>query len=306
VDSRQSQMLLLPARAGRVTRVFVHEGQSVSPGAPLVQLDDHLVKLQEEEAALGVQAAQLQLSKARDGLRQYQAKVAQVQAALEAAKNKVVEAESALARKDDLVKRELLNHFEQDVSRAQLNEAKALEKAEQNRFLELKAINPNLEVKLAELQLTRNQTELERAHRDREEYLLRAPVKGLVLRLQVQEGDLLAPSSPSPAIWLSPEGPYIVRAEVSQEFAGRVKEGLAAHVEDEASDYLLAKGKVTEVSGYFLPRRQFSALPTSTNTGLTLDCLIDLQEVDARLRLGQRVRVRILENQTSGGHEKGS
>ncbi|SRR5579883_951715 len=37
-------------------------------------------------------------------------------------------------------------------------------------------------------------------------------------------------------------------------------------------------GKRTAVSHWFLPRRQFSALPTSINTGLTLECVIDLQE----------------------------
>ena len=77
VDSRHGPLLLQPARAGRVVRVFVQEKQDVSTNAPLVQLDDRFVKLQEQEAALAIQAAQLQLTKAKDGLKQYQARLSQ-------------------------------------------------------------------------------------------------------------------------------------------------------------------------------------------------------------------------------------
>jgi multidrug resistance efflux pump len=300
VDSRQGPLLLLPERAGRVVRVFVKERQTVSRDTPLVQLDDRLVKLQQKEAGLAVQAAQLQLTKAKDGIKQYQARRAQAEAALEAANSKVLAAQHALAHMEQLVKDELASQVEADVKRAQLNAAKALVKVEQNRLLELKAVDPEIEVKLAQFQLNRGQTQLERARQERDEYLLQAPVGGLVLRVQAQEGDLVGPTSPRPAVWLAPEGAWIVRAEVSQEFAGQVCEGQAVQVEDEASTSLLAKGLIAEVSHWFLPRRQLSTLPTSVNTGLTLECVIDLQEGHSQLRLGQRVRVRILADQPAG------
>jgi hypothetical protein len=76
-----------------------------------------------------------------------------------------------------------------------------------------------------------------------------------------------------------------------------VHEGLDVQVEDEASAGLLARGKVADVPDWFLPRRQFSAQPTSINTGLALECVIDLGEQHGQLRLGQRVRIRILADQ---------
>jgi multidrug resistance efflux pump len=297
VDHRRGPVLLQPARAGRVTQVFAKENQAVSKGAPLVQLDDRQVRLQEEEATLAVQAAQLQHTKAKDGVQKYQARRAQAEAALEAATSKVRAAEHALAHKEELVNKGLVNRVEADVGRAQLSEARALVKAEQNRLAELKAVDPELEVKLAQLQLDRSQTQLERARQEREEYLLRAPAGGLVLRVQVQDGDLVGPTSLRPAVWLALEGAWIVRAEVSQEFAGQVGAGQAALVEDEASAATLGQGTIAEVSEWFLPRRQLSALPTGINTGLTLECVIDLQEGHAPLRLGQRVRIRILADQ---------
>jgi multidrug resistance efflux pump len=302
IDCREGPLFLQTARAGRILEVFAKERQTVIKDAPLVQIDDHLVRLQEEEAVLAVQAAQLQLTKATSGVKQYQARQAQAEAALEAANNKVLAARYALDRKEELVRLKQVSQVEADVGRAQLNEARALVKAEQSRLLELKAVDPEQEVKLAQLQLNRSQVQLEAARQERKEYVLRAPVDGLVLRVQVQEGDLVGPTSPRPAIWLSPGDACIVRAEVSQEFAGRVHEGLDVQVEDEASGRLLARGRISAVSDWFLPRRQFSALPTSINTGLTLECVIDLPEGYASLRLGQRVRVRILADQPVGSN----
>jgi multidrug resistance efflux pump len=300
VDSRQGPLLLQPARAGRVIQVFIKEKQTVAKDTPLVQLDDGLLRLQDEEAELAIQAAQLQLTKAKSGLKQYQARQAQVEAALEATHNKVLAAEHSLAVKEDLFKKGFSNQYEVGVGRAQRDEAKALVKAEQNKLAELKALDPQLEVKLAQLQLKRSQTQQQRARQDREEYVLKAPVDGLVLRVQVQKGDLVSPTSPRPAVWLASQGTWIVRAEVSQEFAGRVQEGLAVQVEDEASAGLLARGRIAEVSNWFLPRRQLSTQPTSINTGLTLECVIELEAGHAPLRLGQRVRVRVLADQPAG------
>jgi multidrug resistance efflux pump len=294
VDSRQGPLLLQPARAGRVLQVFVKEKQTVSKDTPLVQLDDRLVKLQEHEATLAVQAAELQVTKARDSVKQYQARRAQAEAALEAAHSKVLAAQHVLVRIERLVQRDLTNPIEADVGRAQVDEAGALVSVEQNRLRELKAVDPELEVKLAQVQLQRSQSQLDRARQERAEYVLQAPVDGLVLRVQAQEGDLVSPTSPRPAVWLAPAGAWIIRAEVAQEFAGGVQEGLAVRVEDEARASLLARGRIAEVSDWFLPRRQFSALPTSINTDLTLECVIELEEPYGQLRLGQRVRVRIL------------
>jgi multidrug resistance efflux pump len=299
VDSRQGPLLLQPARAGRVVRVFVQENETIRKDSPLLQVDDHLVKVQEEEAGFAVQAARLHLARARDGVKQYQARQAQAEAALEAAHSKVLAAQSALTRKEDLFKKELTNRLETDVARAQLDEARALVKVEQNRLAELKSVDPERDVKLAQVQLNRSQAQLDLARNECAEYQLHAPTDGLVARLQAREGDLVGPTSPRPAVWLVPAGAWIVRAEVSQEFAGSVCKGQAAQVDDEASGLLLATGKIAELSDWFLPRRQLDAQPTSTNTGLTLECVIDLDEGHGQLRLGQRVRVRILDDASS-------
>jgi multidrug resistance efflux pump len=300
VDTRQGPLLLLPARAGRVVRVFAKEKQTVRKDTPLLQLDDGQVKVQEEEASFAVQAAELQLAKAKDGLKQYQAKQAQGEAAVRAAGAKSVAAQHALAIEERYFETGYSNKDRVGAARAQLDAANALAEVEQDRLAELKAVDPEREVRLARLQLDRSRAQLEQARDERAEYRLLAPADGLVVRVEAQDGELIGPTSSRPAGWLMPAGALIVRAEVSQEFAGRLREGLAALVEDEESGRLLAKGRVAQVSDWFLPRRQISLLPTNVNTGLTLECIIDVQEELSQLRFGQRTRVRILADQSPG------
>lgn len=294
VDSREGPLILQPTRAGRVNRVFVKEKQTLSKDTPLVQIDDRVAKLQEDEAELGVKAAKLQFAKARDGLKQFEAKKAQVEGALEAAQNKVLAAQHYLTVKENLLKDGFANDGQVDLLRRQVDEARILEKVERNKLAELKAVDPDLEVKLAQALWDRSLVQLERARQDREEYVMKSPVDGVVLRVAVQVGDLVSPTSARPALWVIPKGALIVRAEVSQEFAERVLEGLPVQVEDEASSRFLGKGIVAEVSDWFLPRRQFSLEPTGINTGLALECVIALEDGNGLLRLGQRVRVRVL------------
>ena len=301
IDSRHGMLILQPARAGRVVQVLAREKQSVRKDAPLLQLDDRSAKLREQEATLAVQAAEVQLSKAKGGLIQYQAKRAEAEAAIDAARIKLRGAEQSLSAAEKLLKSGSGEPGWVDTARDQRDAANSLVKIEQNKLAELKAVDPDLDVKLAQLQLERGQVQLRRARQELEEHVLKAPADGTVLRVQAQEGDLAGPTSPRSAVWLAPAGAWIVRAEVSQEFAGSVREGLQVRVEDEASSGVLAKGRIAGVSDWFLPRRQFNPLPTSVNTGLTLEYVIDLDEGHAQLRLGQRVRVRVLTKPAAGG-----
>ncbi len=216
-------------------------------------------------------------------------------------KNKLRAAEHYLATEQDLQHDGFSNHGRLDLRRDQVNLARDMVTIEQNKLAELDAIDPNVEVKLAQLQLERSQAQLQRAAREREEMVLKAPVGGTVLRLYAQEGDLAGPTAPKPAVCLVPVGDWIVRSEVAQEFADRLREGLPVQVEDEASGAVLARGKIAQVADCFLPRRQLSLEPTNTNTGVVVEAVVALDERHAALRLGQRVRVRVLA-QRSAGH----
>lgn len=299
VDCRNGPLALLPLRPGRVVEIHVREGQRVTKGTPLLQIDDRLAQSRKEEAELGVRASELILAKAKNGLVQYEAKVAQQKAAIEVVGFKMPLAEAFLLAKEKLFKDGIVNQSEVEAARSQIDELKALERVEKQKMVELKAVDPQLEVDLAQVQLDRSRQTAEQAKLDLDEHVLRAPLDAEVLRVMAQKGDLQSPQAGRPAFLLVPQGPFIVRAEVSQEFAPRIRPEVPVVVEDEASVKPLAKGTIREVGEAFLPRRLMGLEPNRINTGLVLEIIVDLNpgetEKDApRLRIGQRVRVRVL------------
>jgi HlyD family secretion protein len=244
-----------------------------------------------------VRAAEVQLTQAKGGLVRYQARQAEAEAALDAAQIKQHRAELALAEVERLEKLGGANPGHVGVARDELGATRALVRVEQNKLAELWAVDPELDLRLAQLRFDGAEARLRSARLDADEHVLRAPADGRVLRVHVREGDLAGPTAPRPAVWLAPAGGWVVRAEVPQEFADRVREGLAVQVEDETGGTALARGRVASVSDWFLPRRQFDPLPTGVNTGLTLECVVELDGGQDRLRFGQRVRVRVLAEQ---------
>ncbi len=64
--------------------------------------------------------------------------------------------------------------------------------------------------------------------------LLVAPTSGVVLRVQTSRGESIVPGGLQPPIIFRPDGPLVVRAELEQEFLGRVKPAMKATIRDDA------------------------------------------------------------------------
>lgn len=76
------------------------------------------------------------------------------------------------------------------------------------------------------------------------------------MRLSLQVGEVLAPQPKAPPLVLCPAGPRIVRAEVEQEWIGRVAVGQEVTFQDDAtSDGPTWTGKVIAVADWMAPRR---------------------------------------------------
>src|SRR5262249_48937278 len=115
---------------------------------------------------------------------------------------------------------------------------------------------------------------------------------GRVLQVFVGPGDVLNGLPTSPAVQFRPAGPLVVRAEVEQEFAGRVAAGQLAEVEDYADANLHWYGRVARVADWIRPRQSMLAEPFQRNDVRTAECVI-LLGTDQRLRIGQQMRVTI-------------
>jgi multidrug resistance efflux pump len=292
-DLEHGVAALDPAVPGQVLRVEAREHERVRTEAVLVQLDDRAARLRVRLAEADLKAARERLRECQTLPRQHQLKVAEQQAAVAAAHQRLQKARLLLDRRREQLRRELVNPAEVQAAEASVGELEAAGGAEQNRLRELQLIDPQAEVERARAVVEAKQAELELARNAVEDCRVKAPEDGTVLRVLVSPGDVLGARSRQPAVLFCPAGERIVRAEVEQEFAGRVAEGQAALVQDDARKGRVWHGKVRHVSDWFTRRRSVIQEPTQFNDVRTLECIISLDPGQPALRIGQRLRVRI-------------
>ncbi len=294
VDVEHGVTSLYPLQPGRVAEVAARETQHVEAGAVLLRLDDTLARQRLREAEADRDAAEAQLAQARKAPEQQETRLAQQREAVQAMAHKAAQARHVLARKERLHELQQLNAEEMRAAEEVVKEAEAGERAEKAKLRELELLDPATMVKRAEADLSAKLARVEQARKGIEECLVRAPVDGSVLRVLVGVGEVLGPNPARPALIFCPDGPRIVRAEVEQEFAGRVKADYPATIQDDttAKDTTW-RGKVVRVSDWYTHRRSILQEPLQFNDVRTLECIVELDPDQAPLRIGQRVRVTI-------------
>jgi HlyD family secretion protein len=292
VDVEGGVVSLLPLRSGRVEEVLVRENQTVQKGAVLLRLDDRLAKFEVQEAEAAVQAADAQLVDARKAPRQHELLLEQQRDALAAVQHELEAARRLAVRRDKLVEGRFLSKEEAEADVERIKKLEAVQSAERAKLAALELQEPQQQVARAQADLLSKQALLGKAHYALEEHQLRAASSGLVLRVLANTGELLGPQARQPAFLFCPDKPRIVRVELEQEFASRVRVGQQAVIEADAGGAAGSwKGRVVRVSGWFAPRR--SALPDilPVQEARTLECVVQIDSGPEPVRIGQRMRV---------------
>ncbi len=294
VDIEPGVAKLITHGSGRVTWV-APEGEEVRKGEPILQIEKKWAKLDVDQARADLDLANLNLTKAQNDLELFPQTIAQQEAALGIAKDKKDEADAFLRKVITQFETKHLNENDKKIAEANVNQAEGLIKVEQAKLKALKASKPELKVSEAEIALRAKQAQLDRAKEAERECDLLAPSAGRVLRAYVNVGESVSPASKLPAIEFAPTAPFIVRAEVLQEWASRVKVGQECVIEDDTTGGPKWTGKVTYVADWFAPKRDKFLEPYIYNDVQTLDCKIEVHSNPdgPPLRIGQRVRVMI-------------
>ncbi len=293
VDLPLGAQALFPLQPGRVVEVPVHEGEEVAKGTLLLKLDDGPIRSRLTEAEAGLAVAQLQLDRARKLPEQHQTRIALQRDAIEVMRYRLAAARKTVTRKQGLADRNLLDATELAISEDHVHELEALERSEQKRLAELNREDPREDVLRAEKEVTIAQARVDQARFALNDCTLKAPQRGTPLRILVGPGDVLTGQARQPAILFAADEPMVIRAEVEQEFIGRVAEGMPVRVEDEFDANRTWPGKVERVAKWLTQRRSVLNEPAGFNDVRTVECLIRLDSPEKSLRLGQRVRVRI-------------
>lgn len=293
VDLEHGVRSLAPVRPGRVAEVIAKETQHVSAGASLLRLEDDDAKFQVDEAEAALEAAQAQREQSLKLAERQRARLAQQQAALDAAGFRLNAARELLRDKEDKLTKDLISSSEVGATREEVKALEALQRAEREKLAEAKTVDPELAVRKAKAEANLARTRRDRARHQLDECTLKAPASGTVQRISVGAGDIVTGSPAQQIVRFCPDEAPLIRAEVNQEFANRVKVGQSALIRDDARAGASWRGKVRRVAGWFERRRPDTEDPSAYTDVRTVECLIAVDPGQPPLRIGQRMRVMI-------------
>jgi multidrug resistance efflux pump len=294
VDVEPGVTSLLPLRPGTVREV-ANEGTHVDkPGAVLLQLDDRLAQADLKQAEAALRESKVQEKLAVIAAKQYDEKLKQAKDAVAAGEQEIERAKQESARAAELIKVHGVSDAQKKIADIMVKKAEALLEVARAKQREAKLFEPQLEVDRAAAAVAEKTALVEKARLSLEDYQVRAPSAGTVLRALASVGEVVSPGPHGPALEFLPDKKRIIRVEVQQEFAAKVKAGQEAVVEDDSTSSKRWQGKVTRVSDWYTRRRHVIHEPFQSNDVRTVECIVEVTEpVSPPLRIGQRMRVTI-------------
>jgi len=237
---------------GRIAERPVNEGDRVAAGQLLVRLDEaeQAVEVRRQEAA--VRTAQSTLNDLLAGARREELEDAR--AALQSASATREWTERDFRRAEGLFRQTLIAAQEVDRARQAYEVAVAQEKSARQKLLLLEAGSRPDQVEAARGQLAQARNALDMAKTRLKEMIIFSPLEGVVLRKNLEVGELASPGVP--ILTLMKPSDIWVRAYVPEEEVGRIKVGSKALVAVDAYPARRFPGRITEIASEaeFTPR----------------------------------------------------
>jgi multidrug resistance efflux pump len=297
VDVEERVLQLNPTQSGRVLWVVI-EGKECEKDEVLLQLDDRQQKLKVDQARADLEIAKSKLIQAEKLVNQLEADKTALEASIDAYQFQADLAEKSRESLEKLRKDKTISEHDYQMVEIKTKLAQAQLKAEKAKLNKLNELMPELAIKVAQDNKAAKEAQLKEAELAVEECKILAPVKGRMLRVQTATGELAGPQSPKVALQFCPEGKRIVRAEVLQDWASKVKVGQPCTIEDDSISGISWQGKVTQVSDWYAHKRSIIQEPFQINDVRTLECLVSIDSGTQPVRIGQRLRVTIKQGGT--------
>lgn len=228
VEGAQRNMTLAFEIAGRVAVIPVEEGQPVEEGDLLAGLDDAIWRQRLAEAEASLELARAERARLVNGAREETLEVARAEARLAAVQVSQAEADKQRAERlfaDDAIPEQNYDNFRfaYDIAVARYRQAWA-------RVTELEAAARTDEIEMADARIRLAASEVDQARTMLEKTRLRAPTDGLVLRVDVEPGELVAPEHAEPVVTMANVDEMRVRAYVEELDALAVSPGQPVEV----------------------------------------------------------------------------
>lgn len=276
---------------GRIASLAVHEGDTVSQGQVLGQLDTNSLKLQAKELDAQIAVQKAQANNLRSGARPQE--IAQAQSKVAAAKAQAVHAQNELSRLQAVTNEtagKATSAQELDAARAQAKSAQAqLDEARDGLKL-LQAGARREEINAADAQVKAIEAKQDLLNYQISQAELTAPVSGVVRSRLLEPGDMASPQTPVYTLALTE--PKWVRVYVNETDLGKIYEGMNAKVTTDSEPNQSIDGVVGYIASVaeFTPK---SVETTELRTSLVYEVRVRIQDKANRLRLGQPATVTI-------------
>jgi multidrug resistance efflux pump len=256
VDMREVQLAFMVQ--DRIAELNVNEGERVTQGQLLGQLDITRFESTVQELEARLEQAHQQLNELEAGSRPQE--IRKAKADLAAEKASLVDAEKSYRRTQKLVHEKFLSPQTLDDARSELDVARARLKAA-NEALSLALEGPRKEViAAARASFAQTEAQLKRARKDLLDTRLFAPANG-VIRSRIQEpGDIATPTRP--VFTLAKLEPVWIRTYVPEPQLGQVVPGMQAQIRTDSFPNKTYPGWV----GYISSTAEFTPKNVETPT----------------------------------------
>ena len=272
---------------GRLTQLLVKEGDLVEVGAVVARLDDGL-----EQSARDAQASQVEVAKQQAGAVKAGARgeeVRALQARVDAARASEALLEKQAGRERTLVAKGAIAQASLDELEGQLARASAEREALDHNLKLLRQGARHEDVSVAEARAQAATAALEMNDARLVRHELRSPIRGTVLDVNFQQGEVVGAAAPVITL-ADAQHPYL-DVFVPQAEIARVSVGEGAKVKIDALSRELA-GKVEHIARRteFTPRYLFSEKERST---LVVRVRVRIEDPEEQLRAGVPAFVRL-------------
>ncbi len=292
VDIREVELAF--RREGRLTKLAFDEGDAVSKGDVVAELDTEPFQEALDAAEADVKAAQAELARLRSGNRPQE--IAEAGQQVREASAAFEEAAANAQRQSALAKSGAVSARTAEAAEADRVAAAATLEAARQRLSLQRAGSRKEDVSAAEARLAAAVAARAQAQTALDDARLLAPADGIVLSRVREQGSML--SAGASVYTLSLRDPVYVRAYVSEEELGRVAPGARVEVRTDSSDKVY-RGQV----GFISPRAEFTPRSVETSdlrTDLVYRLRVVVGDADAGLRQGMPVTVDVLAAQRAG------
>jgi len=290
VEPLGEERLLIPQVPGRIDRVLVEEGDAVTAGQLVAELENAEQRAALETARAQVALRRAELERLHNGPRRED--IAAARAARDEAAALESQATLDLQRRERMAERKLIAQEVLDQARTQAATATAGRKRATAQLAVLLAGSRPEDIETATAALAAAVGQAAQAEAVLEKTRVRSPIAGIVLERGLNPGETVTALTPSPVASVGNMDQLMVRADIDELDVARVQDGARARVSADAFPGRTFDGTVVHVARRMGERLAATDDPTQRRDAKTLQALIAL-EPGAPLPVGLRVDVSI-------------